>query len=240
MTRKTGTLYGIGVGPGDPELITVKALKILAQTPHIFASASSKNTYSLAQNIVCAHLNGARVEQLPFPMTRDPKALQEAWERNARRVLGVLATGSDAAFVTLGDPLTYSTFSYLLRTIKGFDPTVRVVTIPGITSYHAAAALIHTPLGEGEESFFVVSGAMGAAKLREVIDKTDNIVLLKAYRHMGEILAALEETGLLDQAICISRCGLDGETVVEDLRALAGRPLPYLSLVIIRKKGKGS
>ncbi len=238
MTRKTGTLYGIGVGPGDPELITLKALKVLERTPHIFASTSSKNTYSLALNIVRSHLNGACVEHLPFPMTREPEVLQEAWDKNARRVLEVLAAGSDAAFITLGDPLTYSTFGYLLKTIKRFDPTVRVITIPGITSYHAAAALTHTPLSEGEESFFVVSGAMGAAKLREVIDKTDNIVLLKTYRHYDDILATLEEMGLTDRAVCISRCGLDGETVVEDLRALKGRPLPYLSMIIIKKKGK--
>jgi precorrin-2/cobalt-factor-2 C20-methyltransferase len=239
MTPKTGTLYGIGVGPGDPELITLKALKVLERAPHIFASASSKNTYSLALNIVRSHLNGAGIEHLPFPMTRETEVLKEAWEKNARRVLAVLAGGSDAAFITLGDPLTYSTFGYLLKTIKRLEPGVRVVTIPGITSYHAAAALTHTPLSEGEESFFVVSGALGGARLREVIDKTDNIVLLKTYRHYDDILATLEESGLLDRAVCISRCGLDGETVVEDLRSLKGRPVPYLSMIIIKKKGKG-
>lgn len=238
MTRKTGTLYGIGVGPGDPELITLKALKVLQRTPHIFASTSSKNSYSLALNIVRSHLNGARVEHLPFPMTREPEVLQEAWDNNARRVLDVLAAGSDAAFITLGDPLTYSTFGYLLKTLKRLDPTVQVVTIPGITSYHAAAALTQTPLSEGEESFFVVSGARGSANLREVIDKTDNIVLLKTYRHSDDILATLEEMGLTDQAVCISRAGLDGETVVQDLRELKGRSLPYLSMIIIKKKGK--
>jgi precorrin-2/cobalt-factor-2 C20-methyltransferase len=239
MTRATGTFYGIGVGPGDPEFITLKALKVLARGPHIFASTSSKNTYSLAQNIVRAHLHGAKVEHLPFPMTREPGILQEAWEKNARRVLEVLASGTDAAFVTLGDPLTYSTFGYLLKTVKRLDPSVRVITIPGITSYHAAAALIHTPLSEGEDSFFVISGAMGAARLREVLDKSDTIVLLKTYRHMEEILATLEETGLLEHSVCISRCGLEGETVVEDLRTLKGRPLPYLSMIIIKKKGRG-
>jgi precorrin-2/cobalt-factor-2 C20-methyltransferase len=150
----------------------------------------------------------------------------------------VLRAGEDAVFITLGDPLTYSTFGYLLKTIQRLDPTVRVVTIPGITSYHAAAALTQTPLSEGEESFFVVSGAMGAARLREVIDKTDNIVLLKTYRHTDDILATLEEMGLTDRAVCISRAGMDGETVVQDLRELKGRAMPYLSMIIIKKKGK--
>uniref|UniRef100_A0A7C3UW53 Precorrin-2 C(20)-methyltransferase n=1 Tax=Desulfobacca acetoxidans TaxID=60893 RepID=A0A7C3UW53_9BACT len=237
MTPKKGTLYGIGVGPGDPELITLKALKVLERRPHIFAAASSKNTYSLALDIIHSHLNGAPVEQLPFPMTRDPEVLQEAWDRCARRVLEVLAEGKDAAFITLGDPLTFSTFGYLLKTIKGLDPSVRIITIPGISSYHAAAALTQTPLGEGEESFLVVSGALGAAKLREAIGKTDTVVLLKTYRHADDILAALEELGLTDRAVLVSRCGLDGETVVREVGSLKGRPLPYLSMIIVRKKG---
>ncbi|MDD2900978.1 MAG: precorrin-2 C(20)-methyltransferase [Syntrophales bacterium] len=239
MTPKIGTLYGIGVGPGDPDLITLKALRVLQRVPHIFASCSSKNSYSLALNIVRCHLNGAGIEHLPFPMTRDPQVLQDAWDKNAARVLEVLAAGSDAAFVTLGDPLTYSTFGYLLKTIKRLQPEARVVTIPGITSYSAAAALTHTPLTEGEESFSLVSGAQGAARLREVVDKSDNIVMLKTYRNFAEIYQALEELDLLDRAVCISRCGLDGETVVENLRDLKEESLSYLSMIIIKKKGKG-
>jgi precorrin-2/cobalt-factor-2 C20-methyltransferase len=239
MTPKTGTLYGIGVGPGDPELITLKALKVLQRVPHIFASCSSKNNYSLALNIVRCHLNGAGIEHLPFPMTREPQVLKEAWEKNARRVLEVLDAGSDAAFVTLGDPLTYSTFGYLLKTLKRLNPEVPVITIPGITSYSAAAALTHIPLTEGAESLYLVSGALGAARLREVVEKSDNIVRLKTYRNFAEIYQALEELDLLDRATCISRCGLEGETVVENLRDFKGQPMPYLSMIIIKKKGKG-
>jgi precorrin-2/cobalt-factor-2 C20-methyltransferase len=239
MTLTSGTLYGIGVGPGDPELITLKALKVLQRVPHIFASCSTKNNYSLALNIVRSHLNGAGIEHLPFPMTRDPQVLREAWEQNAGRVLEVLTAGSDAAFVTLGDPLTYSTFGYLLKTLKRLHPGLRIITIPGITSYAAAAALTHTPLTEGEESFYLVSGAMGAARLREVIHRADNVVMLKTYRHFKDIYQALEELDLLDRATCISRCGLDGETVVEDLRAVKESSMPYLSMIIIKKKGRG-
>ena len=239
MTPKAGTLYGIGVGPGDPELITLKALRVLQKVPHIFASCSTKNNYSLALNIVRSHINGAGVEHLPFPMTREVQVLEDAWEKNARRVLKVLNQGQDAAFVTLGDPLTYSTYGYLLKTLKRLNPEVRVITIPGITSYNAAAALTHVPLTEGEESFHLVSGAQGAAKLREVIDTADNIVMLKTYRHFDDIYEALEELHLLDRATCISLCGLKGETVVEDLRELKGRRLPYLSMIIIKKKGRG-
>ena len=239
MTTKTGTLYGIGVGPGDPELITLKAIKVLHRVPHIFAACSTKNNYSLALSIVRCHLNGAGIEHLPFPMSRDTQVLASAWEQNARRVLEVLASGSDAAFVTLGDPLTYSTFGYLLKTLKGLAPEVSIVTIPGITSYSAAAALTHIPLTEGEESFYLVSGALGATRLKEVVEKSDNIVILKTYRYFDEIYQVLEDMDLLDRATCISRCGLEGETIVENLRDLKGRDLPYLSMIIIKKQGKG-
>jgi precorrin-2/cobalt-factor-2 C20-methyltransferase len=239
MTIKTGTLYGIGVGPGDPELITLKALKVLHQTPYIFAASSTKNSYSLALSIVRCHLNGAGIEHLPFPMSKDPQELQEAWEGNARRVLEVLDAGNDAGFVTLGDPLTYSTFGYLLKTLKHMRPEVRIVTIPGITSYNAAAALTQIPITEGEESFYLVSGALGADKLREVIDKSDNIVMLKTYRRFAEIYQVLEERDLLDRTTCIIRCGLDGEAVVENLRDMHDKKLPYLSMIIIKKHGKG-
>lgn len=237
--NSSGTLYGIGVGPGDPELITLKALKVLERVPFIFAAGSSKNDYSLALNIVRRYLNNVTIEHLPFPMTNDPQDLKASWEANAHKVLQVLSSGQDAAFITLGDPLTYSTYGYLLKTIKGLSPEVKVVTIPGITSYNAAAALANIPLTEGEESFYLVSGARGGDKLREAIATTDNVVLLKTYRYFDDIYQALEELDLLDSATCISLCGLEGETVIQDLRSCNGRKMPYLSLVIIKKKGRG-
>jgi len=237
MPNKTGTLYGLGVGPGDPDLITVKALEILRSVSHIFAASSTKNHYSLAHNIVRKHLPDAQVEKMAFPMTRDRQVLEPAWEKAARRVLQVLDSGHDAAFVTLGDPLTYSTFCYLLRTVKNIAPQTRVVTVPGVTSYHAAAAASNMPLTEGEESFHLISGAMGGSQLRKIIETSDNVVMLKTYRHFDNIYQALEELDLLDRAVCISRCGLDGETVVENVRSLKGKQMPYLSLIIIKRKG---
>lgn len=237
MTPELGTLYGIGVGPGDPDLITVKALKVLKSVSRIFAACSTKNDYSLAHSIVSQHLSDARVENMAFPMTSDRSLLEESWQNNARRVLAVLEKGEDVAFITLGDPLTYSTFTYLLRSLNGMSPRTRTVIIPGITSYHAAAALAATPLTEGEESCHLISGAKGGAKLRKIIETSENVVMLKTYRHFDDIYETLEELDLLDRALCLSRCGLDGETVVHDIRSLKGKKLPYLSLIIIKKRG---
>ncbi|MFH0821560.1 MAG: precorrin-2 C(20)-methyltransferase [Pseudomonadota bacterium] len=232
-----GTLYGVGVGPGDPDLVTVKALKVLRSVSTIFAACSTKNDYSLAHSIVEEHLGRTEIELMPFPMTRDQPALQRAWDQNARRVLEILNSGRHAAFITLGDPLTYSTFAYLLRTVRRFSQDVRVETVPGITSYHAAAAAANTPLTEGEESFHLISGAMGGAHLQRVFDTSDNVVMLKTYRHFDDIYATLESLNLLDHVICVTRVGLEGQAVVEDIRTLKGGKMPYLSLIIIKRKG---
>lgn len=239
MTAVPGTLYGIGVGPGDPELITLKALRVLERVPFVFAAASTKNDYSLALNIVRPYIAQAEVEPLYFPMTSEQEALTAAWEDNARKVLTVLQRGLDVAFLTIGDPLTYSTYGYLLKTIKHLNPNIQAVTIPGITSYNAAAALANIPLTEGEESFYLVSGARGGDRLREAIATSDNVVMLKTYRHFDKIYEALEELELLDCATCVSLCGLSGQTVARDLRPLKHQKMPYLSLIIIKKKGRG-
>jgi precorrin-2/cobalt-factor-2 C20-methyltransferase len=239
MSAAPGILYGIGVGPGDPELITLKALRVLERVPYVFAAASSKNDYSLALNIVRPYISQAAVVPLYFPMTSDRGILSEAWESNARKVLDVLERSQDVAFLTIGDPLTYSTYGYLLKTVKAINPEIKAVTIPGITSYNAAAALANIPLTEGEESFYLVSGAQGGDRLREAIATSDNVVMLKTYRHFDKIYDTLEELKLLDCATCISMCGLDGETVVQDLKILRHQKMPYLSLIIIKKKGRG-
>jgi precorrin-2/cobalt-factor-2 C20-methyltransferase len=243
------TLYGIGVGPGDPELLTLKAARILKEVGVIYAASSSDNDYSIAYEIIRPHiqkktdfppdkggLRGVEVCRLSFPMTRDKAALEQAWTANASEVLTALKT-MNAAFVTLGDPLTYSTFSYLLNTMNALETDVsfRVEIIPGVTSYNAAACRSMLPLVSGEECLFVTSGALGGAKLQEIAHVADTIVMLKAYRYFNHIYDTLEALNLLDHAVLISRCGMEGEQVVTNLRQLKGQKLPYLSLLLIKR-----
>jgi precorrin-2/cobalt-factor-2 C20-methyltransferase len=237
MAFQSGTLYGIGVGPGDPDLITVKAVNILRRVSTVFAASSTKNDYSLARDIVKEYIGETQIEKMNFPMTHDKKTLTDAWESNAKRALEVLETGTDAAFITLGDPLTYSTFSYLLRTMKRLAPHIKIVTIPGITSYQAAAAMANMPIAEGEETVHLISGAKGGATLRKVIDSSENVVMLKTYKHFDDIYETLEDLGLLDHSVLFSRLGMDGESVVQDLRALKDKKMPYLSLLIVKRNG---
>ncbi|MCD6307293.1 MAG: precorrin-2 C(20)-methyltransferase [Deltaproteobacteria bacterium] len=235
MTR-IGTLYGIGVGPGDPELITLKAAAILHRVSVVFAASSTKNSHSLARNIASVHLRkGVPVEFLGFPMTKQKGMLEVAWRENAGRVLEVLKKGKDAAFITLGDPMTYSTFGYILQTIRETDPHVPIKIIPGITSYQAAAAAAGRVLAEAEESFTVVSGAMGAKRLEQIIDHTDNVVMLKVYKRFDEIMDTLNRLELGEKSVLISRCGLEDEEVSQVSQYAKKSHPPYLSLLIIKK-----
>ena len=234
---KYGTLYGVGVGPGDPELLTLKAIKILKNVAVVFAAASSKNNYSLAVEIAAPHLEeSVPVEHLGFPMTRDKKSLADAWAENGRKVVETLKKGKDAAFITLGDPLIYSTFGYILETIRETHPDIPIKIIPGITSYQAGAAATGRILVEGDESFVVISGVVGAKRLKQVIDHTDSVVMLKVYRNYSEILHTLNELDLTAGSVLISRCGQEGEEIVWNLKDRDNTPPHYMSHLIIRKR----
>jgi precorrin-2/cobalt-factor-2 C20-methyltransferase len=236
MKQTTGKLYGIGVGPGDPDLLTLKAVKVLQKVAVVFTAASSKNDYSLALEIARPHIpQTACIHPLAFPMTRDETAKQAAWGANAAVVVDYLTRGQDAAFLTLGDALTFSTFGYLLRQIKARHPGLAVETVPGITSYQASAAALNMPLVEGEESLLVLSGAEGGDRLREQNRKPDNVVFMKAYRNVPSICAALDEAGMLQQAAGVVRCSLPEEELIRDVSALVNRQPNYWTLIIAKK-----
>ncbi len=230
-----GVLYGIGVGPGDPDLLTIKALQILKTVPKIFAASSSKNDYSIAENIIKKHIPNRKVEKLPFPMCNDRSVLLEAWRKNSNTVLDGLRSGQDCAFITLGDPLTYSTFSYLFKTIKETSPEVKIVSVPGITSFQAAASAANIPLSEGEETLVIVSGAKGGLKLEEAIKTADNVVMLKTYRQFEDIYDTLEDLDMLSRATFVCKIGTEEQTIVYDVTQLKNASTPYLSLIIVKK-----
>jgi len=236
-----GTLYGIGVGPGDPELLTLKAVKVLGEVSHVFAASSSKNDYSLAESIVAAHLPpGVPVDRLSFPMTYNPESLEDAWSSNCEKITRILLQGCNVAFLTIGDPLTFSTFIYIMRKIEKRLPDVEIKIVPGITAYQAAAACARLPLAEGEESFAVMSMAKGESRLKRAVEFSENVVLMKTYKQFPKILDQIREEGLEERCWLISRCGLEGEIVERDFEKLCKMEQPhYLSLMIIKRDWTG-
>lgn len=236
MTTRPGTLYGIGVGPGDPDLLTLKAVNVLKAVDIVFTAASTKNDYSLAVNIAREHIPAAtEIHALAFPMTKNRAETRRAWEANAKTIAETTAAGRQAAFLTLGDPLTFSTFGYVLKYIRRLYPELPVVTVPGITSYQASAAALNMPLVEGEQSLLVVSGAYGGDRLAQQIQQPDTVVFMKAYRNVPGICTALENTGMLANSAGVVRCSQPEQEIVDDVKSLESRAPNYWTLIIARK-----
>ena len=231
-----GTLYGIGVGPGDPELITVKAKRVLERVRYVFAPVAGKQKKSIAYTIAQSYISSeSKVETLLFPMTTDQKECEKAWEVNVVKIATILEKGRDAAFITIGDPLTYSTYGYLLKKMQGSHPHLRMVTIPGITSYGAVAAAASLPLGEGKEILALIPGATSPEKLKQLLSAVDTAVLLKHNKKTKDLYGVLREMKLCDKLVYVSRCGFEDQQVtVNPTEDLLDRT-EYLSLLIVKK-----
>lgn len=231
-----GILYAVGVGPGAPDLLTLRAVRVLGQVEVILAAASPRNDVSAALETARPHLRpDARILRLDFPMTREKEVLQEAWQAAAETTLAVLNDGENAAFLTIGDPLIYSTFGYLLRTVRALDPQIRVQIIPGITSFQTAAALTETILCEGEESLRILPGIRQGENLAAELSQADMAVILKAYRNFPAIARALAETGRSGDAILASHVERPESHVQRGVSENDARP-PYMSLVLSGKR----
>lgn len=230
-----GKLYGIGVGPGAPDLLTLRAAKVLGRVAVALAAASPRNDYSIALRTVRSHLRAdAEIVRLEFPMTRERAVLREAWSVAAARTAEILRSGRDAAFLTIGDPLIYSTFGYLSRALRESAPELEVEIIPGITSFQAAAARTGATLCEGAESLLILPGINDAEELGRGLAAADNSVVLKAYRNFPAIREALRAAGRAHNAVFVSKVCLEDEMISRRIEALPDVP-PYLSLVLAKK-----
>lgn len=234
---KLGTLYGIGVGPGDPELITVRGANVLRRCRHVFVPKARTASESVALSIADRYLaSDAQVYELVFPMTTDKDELSSRWSDSARRVADVLRLGEDACFLTLGDPVLYSTYTYLVRGLRELLPEVDLVTVPGITAFSAAAALAEFPVGEGKEPVTIVPVADDLADVRRALLSGGTVVLMKVGRRLADVLDVLEETGAIERSVFVSRAGMADQRVETDPRSLRGEgpEVGYLSIILAR------
>jgi len=234
---KKGRLYGIGVGPGAPELLTLRAVQILQEVAVIFVPRGDAGEKSRALSIIEQFLRpGQELREAVFPMTRQRRELEQAWQEAAGAVAAVLDAGRDAAFVTLGDSTLYSTYFYLCEALQKARPGIEVETVPGIPSFSAAAALLNRPLALGRESLAVVPAGRDRAFLRQVLAAFDNVVLLKVAPVLEEVRGLLAELGRLEDAAYVCRCGMPGQVFQDNLAAAGELPGDYFSLVLVRRK----
>ena len=231
-----GRLYGIGVGPGDPELLTLKAHRILQQVPLVCVPQATTSGDSLALGIVRKVLDpdGQEIMRISFP-TNNERGASEVWRSAAFRIAERLKEGQDVAFITEGDPMLYSTFSYVLKNIRADYPGVPVEIVPGVSSVMAAAASAEAPLVTHGQSLAVLPASYGIGGLREAIASHDTVVLMKVNRAMIKALTELDNLGLAGKSVYIKRATTEREQVVYDLKQLADDDLDYFSLLIVRK-----
>lgn len=234
--KKTiGHLYGVGVGPGDPELITLKAQRILSQVSVIFVPRKDAKHESYARSIISRLVENSnqRIVDLVFPMQKG--TLKPYWEEAVEKIWQHLALGKDCAFVTEGDALLYGTFTYILSIFQARHPEVTVEVIPGISSINAASARALLPLAISGERVAIIPATYEDEALRETLESFDTVVLLKVNTVFDRILDVLEEMKLADRCIYIRRCTTKDEEIVRNIRKLRGQELDYLSLLIVRR-----
>ena len=224
----SGTLFLVGVGPGDPDLITLKAARLLAMVP-VIAYPQTGEGAALAREIAAPHLNPAALHiPVDLPMSTDRAPAQQAYDGAAMRILAQLAAGRDVAWLTEGDPLFYGSAMYLVARIAASAP-VRV--IPGITALTAAAAAINRPLAARNETLKVLPAPLDDETLRRELADAPAVAIIKVGRHFDRIRALLETTGHAASAMVVEHATTPRQRNTP-LRAFAHDERPYFSTIL--------
>lgn len=233
---KKGKFIGIGVGPGDPDLLTVKAVKALNEVDVICAPKSSKSKPSVALSIINSVLNDheSKYETLEplFPMIEDKNELQKYWDDAACVIIEKLNDGLDVAFITLGDPAVYSTFSYVFKIIEGMD--FETIIIPGITSFTGCAASAKIQLAERDEIIVIVPKV--DERLSQIIEYGDTFVIMKTSRHSDMLKDIINSDKRDKEIISVQNCSMKDEKIVNGFV----ENKKYLSTTIVKFKNNKS
>ena len=234
---KIGTLYGISVGPGDPELITLKGLRSLQQVPVVAFPSGVQGKPGIAQQIVAQWLRPDQVQlALTFPYVQDMAVLSQAWQVAAQQVWQYLREGQDVAFACEGDVSFYSTFTYLAQTLQHLHPEAPVQLVPGVCSPMAATAALGLPLTIRQERLVVLPALYTVGELEAVLDWADVVVLMKVSSVYEQVWKVLQQRGLLSKSWVVERATLPEQVIYSDLRDRPTLKLPYFSLLIVQKR----
>lgn len=208
-----GKLYGIGIGPGDPKLLTLKAYELLSRADIVAVPVKKYGEESTAQNIIrqVIDLENKTIVPLEFPMAHSRELLKDSHLKAAAKIAGYLEQGQDVMLITLGDVSVYSTCTYVLRYVEamGYDTCI----VPGIPSFCGGAALAKVPLVEGHENMAVISSIKGIHTFEDALDRFETVVLMKAGRRMDDIGRILKEKGLDDKTTVISNASMENEYI---------------------------
>lgn len=233
---KKGKLYGIGVGPGDSKLLTVKAVEAIKNADMIIMPKSEKKEGSVAFNIAKPYIS-SETEVLPlvFQMNTDMDAVERQWVENRKIIMEKLDEGKNLVFLTLGDPMLYSTYMYIFNEFKDSDE-YDVETIPGIPAFLGIASHIELPVTEWEENVLIIPATASPEKFDKALAASDNAVIMKVYKNFAFVQEELRKHHMIKRAVMVSRMGLPDEIIERDIDSLPADYTPnYLSTIIAKK-----
>lgn len=227
--------YGIGVGVGDRNTVTKRAIDVLGTLDVLYVPTAKKSEKdSTAYKIVKDYINEKTlIKNRYFPMNYDSAELQNAWNEVASEIVQDVSESKNAGFITIGDPMVYSTYIYLLKLLRD---KIKITTIPGIASFLDVAANNNFPLVEGDDPLIILPATIGAEKLRGYIKNENSIVLMKVYNNFDEIVNLLLEENLQDHSIIVSNSSKDGEIIYQNIKDVNKSDVSYFTTILINKR----
>ena len=236
---KLGTLYGVSVGTGDPELITVKGLRLLQSSAIVAFPAGINNRLGTAQSIISDWLQPhQQTLPLKFPYVRDARTLQTAWDEAARKVGFYLQQGTDITFACLGDLNFYGTFTYLAENVRQLYPNVNIETVPGVCSPMAIASVLGVPLTVDRQRLAILPAIYAIAELETALDWAEVVVLLKVSSVYREVWQILQQRNLLPHSSIVEKATFTEQKIYRNLTDYPQLDLSYFSVMLIRQPNR--
>ncbi len=234
MHAQPGHFYAVGIGPGSPDLLTVRAVRIIESADIILTPQAKGTNRSLALNAIEPYRHGQEVMCVNYPMQRNGNHTRERWSSVAGKVLEKLQQGKSVAMITIGDPLIFATTSYLLYGLADGLPKERIQLVPGISAFQIGASRFHDPLTLQEDRLTLMS-ATDLAAVEDALDHCETLVLYKTAGVINELLGILKQRGLLGASKLVSCAEQgDGELLVDGLENWQPGELNYMTTMIIR------
>jgi len=197
-------LIGIGVGPGDVDLLTVKAVKAIQNADIIMCPASNESRPSIAFTIISPIIDKSKNQEiikLIFPMTKDKDILKASWKKNAKIMAETVLTGKNVVYLTVGDPFLYSTWIYMHKDLKENYPDMNINVIPGIVSMFTFAAKVGVSVAEGAEKVAIIPSCYDLSSVKEIAKHSESMIFLKDGRYFDKVIEVLKESGFPDNSI---------------------------------------
>lgn len=238
-------LYCVGCGPGDPDLLTVKAVNLIKSADIIFAPTAKEGKPSIALSVAQKYIDKSTTTiSLIFPMIKDRELLKDYWKRNAEEIARTVRSEKMVVYLTVGDPTLYSTWAYIHNELKKNYSDIKIEVIPGITSMFAFAAQAKISLAEGDETLTIIPACYDLNRIKQTVSLSDTAIFLKDGRYFDVVIEMLADAGFADDStIAVAQdVSVDGEIMklskLKDLRGMKGPVEKYFSILVAKKNDR--